>query len=303
MATVTVASIVAKLLDTNCRIVKAAHRFATGAGVLTSRRRRLRQSGPLQETELPQVGKLHALSTFQPILDLANAKVTNENYMSLLFGFLPPSRRKGIEIGVLGLVSDPVQSRIVGGKILSPFSIPHEVIREINSGRFVRKSGDTLESVLQGCYRLGRKLVDPKLVAELRERVVLVLKRYLKGDPDPLRAGAEFVISSRFPLRNPSVIRAEDGAFDPDTNDLQDIWYGYLSHLLARLGDSRPLVLDYRGQRKVLPFRPIARCPICKCFFFRAGGPRQITCGVRRCVDRQAHKPRPKPPRAPSPPA
>jgi len=252
---------------------------------------------------MPRVSKLHALTWYEPILAFANAKVTEDNYLYLAFGFMPESRRKGIEIGVLGIVSDISQLRIEGDKAYSPFPIPYEVIKAIEKRDFAPRAGDTVESVLRGCYKLALRSVERATVATLGERIALVLARHVEGDPEPLRGGIDFVVRDRHPLGHPAVIRAADGAFDPDSNDLHDIWYGMLSSLLANLTEGRPVTSVRRGRRMVLPFRPLARCPVCKCFYFRAGGPRQLTCSARRCVNRHAHSPRPKPPRVPSQPA
>jgi hypothetical protein len=181
-------------------------------------------------------------------------------------------------------------------------------------GQYWPKPEDTVESVLRGCYRLAGQAVDRNTVEQLGLRVRQVLARYLDGEPDSLqqdhfvmtsRRRVEnpheelYVDSRRLPLQRPVLERAPDGGFDPDTNDLQDIWFGFLSSLLASLANPEPVILKRRGRRIELPSVPLLRCLACPRFFFRTEGQRQRTCS-RPCSKLRSRRPgtrSPTPPR------
>jgi len=104
-----------------------------------------------------------------------------------------------------------------------------------------------------------------------------------------------FKIGTRLPA-SASVerVRDRDGrtrwqARVPDSDDLQDFWYGMTCVLLTRLKNGEDLITRKRGHPAIARVRPLAKCLACQAFFFRRTK-RMETCS-RKCsvarVDRK----------------
>ncbi len=249
---------------------------------------------------MPPRCKHHPLNFYRHILRLASEAVTADNYIDLAFCWMAPSRMRGIEIRVLGQVSQEFLEP--GNKSALPrFPVPYEVMHALKRGARcdLDHSQHDVWCTLRACFTIAGGPIDVGSVAAIHTHLQRFLKMYAEGLDNALipesEEGADFVIRGRRPFRGVEPVRADDGVLDPLTTDLQDIWYEYFYRFKAALR-------AWRGA-----WRPIGRCPVwwkpkrrlrsrpdpssrrsCERFFFRSKV-NQVTCGRPGCVERQKY--------------
>jgi hypothetical protein len=169
----------------------------------------------------------------------------------------------------------------------------------------------------------GDSVIRLKAAEQLQECIRRALDRLVKDNDNPLRASLttsnpDFLVNARLPFGlvngRPVPIHVGEHGTHPAANDLQDMWFLQLSHLInaqrryANLPPSKRLMgwtdrVPPAGSGGVVPsafrvsFRPVALCagPTCgppaRFFFRKRAGDR--TCGSERCrqaLDYKQHK-------------
>ena len=238
---------------------------------------------------MPKIAQRHTLAVFQPVLDLLGATVTADNYIDLAVSHFPKALKEFLFAEVCGAVETPAAGDVVSlrGRMLGVFPRELESI-DIRCGKDHEHDMGCFHSAIRKGYVLGGRGISRQGVLELRARLAALLdaRGGLTGGPvglPPTRR--DFVVGGRVPLTGTDDEMVGGlGEAVPLTGDLQDHWYQMIFSLIHNLRDPRPRVVRPQGKRVSLPFRPLRRCPGCNKIFFRAGGPRQTTCGKRRCI-------------------